>query len=233
MIVNGFWYGKEIDELSIYCIQSWIKKGFEFHLWSYNKTQVEGAITKNASLILKEDQYFTYDGGHSAGSPVAFSNLFRAELLYQKGGLYVDLDMLCVNAFNFSDKRFVFSKQGHNAMDWLESKYGKKLSVATSIIYSKNKGEKIFKEWVKNINELRINKIKHGDLGPDLFTKLVIENKLEKYLYKKEYFCPADFYNFSLLLERKYNSWTVHLYSSMWEEEFYYKFKLLKELYGN
>ena len=104
MIVNGFWYGKEIDELSIYCIQSWIKKGFEFHLWSYNKTQVEGAISKNASLILKEDQYFTYDGGHSAGSPVAFSNLFRAELLYQKGGLYVDLDMLCVNAFNFTDK---------------------------------------------------------------------------------------------------------------------------------
>lgn len=233
MIVNGFWYGEEIDELSIYCIQSWIKKGFKFHLWSYSKTQVEGAVSKNAALILKKDQYFTYNGGHSAGSPVAFSNLFRAELLYQKGGLYVDLDMLCINAFNFSDKKFVFAKQGHNAMDWLESKYGKRLSVATSIIYSKNKGEKIFKEWINNINELRKNEIRHGDLGPDLFTKLIIENKLEKYLYKKEYFCPADFYNFPLLLEHKYNSWTVHLYSSMWKEEFYYKLKLLKELYGN
>ena len=44
-------------------------------------------------------EYFTYDEGHSKGTPVAFSNLFRAELLYQRGGLYADLDMFCLKPY--------------------------------------------------------------------------------------------------------------------------------------
>ena len=207
MIVNGFWYGSELGELEKLCINSWIKNGYEFHLWLYGDIEVpKGVVVKNADEIIYFNQYFTYDGGVSKGTPVAFSNLFRTQLLYQRGGLYTDLDVLCLKPYNFN-KRFVFSEQGDSGWDY---------HLATCILYSENKRERIFDDWSDWILSMKSGIIKHGDLGPNLFTKLVIDNKLEKYVLPKEHFCPVDWESYKDVLEHNSESYGVHLYRSLW-----------------
>jgi|TARA_B100001964_G_scaffold232784_1_gene289044 mannosyltransferase OCH1-like enzyme len=210
IVVNGFWHDSELGELEKLCIDSWIKNGYEFHLWIYDDIEVpNGVVVKNASEIVYLNQYFTYDGGVSKGTPVAFSNLFRTRLLYKLGGLYTDLDVFCLKPYDFNE-RFVFSEQGDSTRNY---------HVATCILYSKNKGEKIFDDWSDWILSLKYETITHGDLGPNLFTKLIIDNKLEKYVLSKEYFCPVDWELYKDVLEHNFDSYGVHLYRSLWNEK--------------
>lgn len=223
MIVNGFWHGEQIDELSLFCINSWIKNGYEFHLWTFNKDiSVKNATIKDARVLTPSSSYFTYDRGHSAGSPVAFSNYFRAVLLYELGGLYVDLDMLCIKPYNFTQE-YVFCKQQHSAYP---------LSIGTGIIYTNRNKNRIFKEWRDSILEKRKNPITHGDLGPDLFTRLIVKNKLLHYTLSKEYFNPVDWEDPDKMFEKKLDTFGIHLYCSQWKKEDYSKIGILKKLYG-
>ena len=42
--VNGFWYGSELGELEKLCINSWIKNGYEFHLWVYDDIKIPKGV---------------------------------------------------------------------------------------------------------------------------------------------------------------------------------------------
>jgi mannosyltransferase OCH1-like enzyme len=213
MIVNGFWYGSELGELEKLCIDSWIKNGYEFYLWLYDDIEVsKDVIVKDANDIISIDQYFTYNEGHTKGLPQAFSCLFRAKLLYRFGGLWSDLDELCLKPYNFN-KRFVFSEQVDSGWEW---------HVNTNIIFSQNKGESIFDDWSDRILSKKNGTITHGDLGPNLFTKLVIHHNLEEYVLPKEYFSPVDWESYKDIFE--FNSdeaYGLHLYHSIWDEEDY------------
>ena len=210
MIVNGFWYGSELGELEKLCIDSWIKNGYEFHLWIYDDIEVpNGVVVENANHIVSFNQYFTYNEGHSKGTPVAFSNLFRAQLLYQRGGLYTDLDVLCLKLYDFN-KRFVFSEQGDSTHSY---------HVATCILYTKEKGESFFDDWSDWIIAKKNKTITHGDLGPNLFTKLITLYNLKEYVLPKEHFCPVDWESYKDVLEYKPDSYGLHLYRSLWNQK--------------
>jgi len=211
-VVNGFWHGSELGELEKLCIDSWIKNGYEFHLWLYDDIEVpEGVVVENANHIVSLHEYFTYDDGVSKGTPVAFSNLFRTQLLYQRGGLYSDLDVLCLKPYDFN-KRFVFSEQGDSTHPY---------HVATCILYSKDMGESFFDDWSDWIIAKKNNwrPIAHGDLGPNLFTKLITLYNLKEYVLPKEHFCPVDWESYKDVLEHKFDSYGVHLYRSLWNQK--------------
>ena len=218
MIVNGFWYGSELGELEKLCIDSWIKNGYEFHLWIYDDIEVSnGVVVENANHIVSFNQYFTYNEGHSKGTPVAFSNLFRAQLLYQRGGLYTDLDVLCLKPYDFN-KRFVFSEQGDNIHPY---------HVATCILYTKEAGESFFDDWSDWIIAKKNKTITHGDLGPNLFTKLITLYNLKEYVLPKEHFCPVDWESYKGIFNYRGDSYGIHLFSSMWDEDDYKKIEKL------
>jgi len=220
MIINGFWHGSELGELEKLCINSWIKNGYEFHLWVYDLDikVSENVVIENANHIVDLREYFTYDEGHSKGTPIAFSNLFRAELLYQRGGLYVDLDVLCLKPYHFN-KRFVFSEQVDSGWEW---------HVATCILYSENQGEELFKDWIDWIIAKRNNwrSTTHGDLGPNLITPLIISRDLKEYVLPKHYFCPIDWQSYKEIFTYDGDSYGIHLYSSIWEESDNYDFSI-------
>ncbi len=210
--VNGLWYGSELGELERLCIDSWVKNGYEFHLWLYDDIKVpKGVVVENANDIVLLDQYFTYTKGHTKNTPVAFSNLFRAHLLYKLGGMYVDLDVLCTQPQNFT-KRFIFTEQGHKLSDY---------HVGTCLIYAQDKGEQIFEDWIDWIDSLKLTSVSHGGLGPDLFTKLVIEHELKEYVLPKKCYCPVDWELYKDIFEYKLDSYGIHLYSSIWDDDDY------------
>ena len=94
-------------------VSSFIKNGHEYHLYTYSdiKNVPEGTIIKDGNEILPEDSIFTYKYGEGRGSVSAFSNVFRYKLLFDKGGYWVDTDVVCLNKWNFENHDYVFASE--------------------------------------------------------------------------------------------------------------------------
>jgi hypothetical protein len=53
---------------------------------------------RNAGKVLPRDRVFLHQKGRESGSVSGFSNLFRYKLLYDRGGWWVDADVICRSA---------------------------------------------------------------------------------------------------------------------------------------
>jgi hypothetical protein len=127
-VVQGLWIGAELSAFERLSINSYLKNGFDYHLYTYGKVKYvpNGVKIIDANEIVSKDLLFTY----SNGSYAAFSNLFRFALLYEKGGIWSDLDMICIKPFSF-DQDFVFASE-------IDSNY-KKLTIGAFFIQAKPK----------------------------------------------------------------------------------------------
>lgn len=96
-VINSFWYGSELTEIGELCINSFLKNGFEFKLWTYdlNLKVPKGCELMDASKILKKELLFR----HKEESWVPFSIWFRFKLLYERGGAWTDMDIICLKPF--------------------------------------------------------------------------------------------------------------------------------------
>ena len=78
-LFQSLWIGP-ISPYESMCMRSFIDQGHDFDLYTYNGTgecQVPAGVRlRDASEILSENEYFTYQTGPGKGSHSAFSNLF-------------------------------------------------------------------------------------------------------------------------------------------------------------
>ena len=101
-IVHGLWIGKKLSPIEQLCVASFMKNGYEFQLWCYEKIDniPNGCVLKNANEIIPYEDVFCYENessiGVGKGSYAGFSDLFRYKLLYELGGLWVDMDVTCI-----------------------------------------------------------------------------------------------------------------------------------------
>lgn len=115
-IVHGMWVGGPLSRLELLTLRSFTHFGHEFHLWLYDDLSVPvpvGVRLRDANEIIPRDKVFKkadYDpetgvGKNSYGAP--FSDLFRYRLLHEHGGIWADMDVTCLQPFDF-DEEFVF-----------------------------------------------------------------------------------------------------------------------------
>lgn len=99
-VINSFWHGSELSEIGELCINSFLKNGFEFKLWTYNMNLKvpKGCELMDASKILKKEYLFK----HKEESWVPFSIWFRFKLLYERGGVWTDMDIICLKHFKIT-----------------------------------------------------------------------------------------------------------------------------------
>lgn len=152
-IVNGLWIGKELSNLELLTIHSFISQGHVFHLWTYNPIETElpaGTEICNAAEIIPVSSVFAYTHsnkyGHGKGSYAGFSDIFRYKLLYELGGWWVDMDVTCLKPLDFT-KPYFFRK--HHEMP------------AVGSVMSAPKGSKLMKlcyeESIATVNAASIN----------------------------------------------------------------------------
>lgn len=205
--VQSLWIGQDLTIIEQQCIQSYIDNGMDFHLYIYDKNIKhipDTTIIKNANEILSESEIFEYsDGGVSA-----FSNVFRYKLLYDKGGIWVDMDMICLRHFKFKED-YVFSSE--------MNRYNKQ-HVNVGFIKVPEKS-KLMLLCYKNSLVVKKLKPKWGELGPKLFKKFVEKLRLTKYIKPYTHFCPISYYEIDNILNLKKNkhllkhSYCVHLWN--------------------
>lgn len=109
--VQSLWIGDTLSILEVTCINSFLKNNYDYHLYVYNdvKNVPTGVIFKDANEILDRTEIYSYKNT----SYSAISNRFRFELLYKKGGMWVDTDVVCIKEYKIDeekDKYIIFSE---------------------------------------------------------------------------------------------------------------------------
>ncbi len=113
-VIQGLWLGSDLTDLEILCIRSFQHHGHEFHLYAYEPmTNVpQGTVIRDANEILPESAvYRSRNGGLSS-----FADYFRWELLKKRGGVWVDMDVICLKPFEFSDD-VIFGYESENLLN--------------------------------------------------------------------------------------------------------------------
>ena len=161
-VFQSFWFGDTISPYETMCLRSFLDQGHAFQLYTYSpQLQVpSGVQLRDAAELFDRREYFTYKKGKGAGSHAAFSNLFRYKLLADRGGWWVDTDVVCLSSeIPAFDEFFAF--QEHN--------------VVNGAVLFFRRGDPLMLECLDEA--LRIgNDPSWGEIGPRLVTRKIQEN---------------------------------------------------------
>ena len=104
-IVQGLWIGPQLSAMEELSITSFLANGHQYHLYVYDEVRdvPPGALLFNAEEILPAEWIFRDD----RGTFCSFANFFRYKLLLERGGWWVDLDIICLRHFDL-EQAYVF-----------------------------------------------------------------------------------------------------------------------------
>ena len=107
MIIQSLWVGNELSRMEYYSILSFLKLGYEFHLYTYEKVKnvPKGTKILNGNKIIPRKDIFKLKETY-----LPFADIFRYKMLYEKGGYWVDLDMIAIKKLDFNEP-YVFSSE--------------------------------------------------------------------------------------------------------------------------
>ncbi len=107
-IINGLWVcdkGGLLSNMERLCIHSFCANGHDFRLWVYNEIAnvpkpINGGKVElcDANEILPASKIFKRYNSLSC-----FADYFRWKLLAERGGMWVDMDMVCLRPFDFPE----------------------------------------------------------------------------------------------------------------------------------
>lgn len=115
MRIQTLWVGQSLTRLEHLCLSSFVyhhENSVDLYVYEPVQNVPDGVRLCDANEIIPSDEVFTYFHGSYAG----FADLFRWKLLYERGGYWIDTDMLCIRPFDFREE-LVFGKE--------TDKYGK------------------------------------------------------------------------------------------------------------
>src|SRR5580698_9560242 len=98
--IQSLWVGDRLSAMEQLAIKSFLFHGHPFHLYVYQATEgiPEGTIVQDANEILPATSIFKYSEHNSYAG---FANFFRYKLLVERGGWWVDMDVICLKPFRF------------------------------------------------------------------------------------------------------------------------------------
>ncbi|WP_343538731.1 glycosyltransferase [Sphingobacterium thalpophilum] len=207
--IQSFWFGGTLSTMERLSILSFLKNGHSVDIYSYDNIigLPEGANQVDANQILEKDKIF-FD---SSGGIAAFSDWFRYKLLYDRGGWWIDMDVICLQPFDISDD-FCFATENYS------SNY--ETGITCCVIKSQAKA-KFLEIILDHINSFKTYKnIEWGQFGPKLIHAALMQFECGQYIQPVEAFCPVDWTEMKSLVEEQrelpINSLAIHMWNNLW-----------------
>lgn len=96
MTVTSLWIGDKLPDIQKLCIKSFLDHGHQFELYTYKQFDgiPEGTIVKDANAVIPESDIYRDVGQNSYGP---FADWWSYKWLYENGGFWVDMDIVCVS----------------------------------------------------------------------------------------------------------------------------------------
>jgi Alpha 1,4-glycosyltransferase conserved region len=98
-LFQSFWSGESLSPYEWLSLKSFIDLGHRFDLYTFDPhLDVPAQVrVRNAAELAGREEMFVYQDGFGKGSPAAFANIFRYRLLAERGGWWVDTDVVCLS----------------------------------------------------------------------------------------------------------------------------------------
>ena len=213
-VVQSLWIGSRLSAMERLAIRSFLANGHDFHLYCYDNVEglPSGTIVKDGNDILPESRIFTYSEGFAKGSHAAFSNVFRYKLMLDRGGWWVDTDVVCLRPFNLVDDRLWATER----MDPPQE-----LIVSTSVIKAPAGDELMAWAW-RACQGMDTTTVTFGQIGPRLLQAGVNTLGVHAFMRPHTFFCPIASYDWRTILDPSQKCalgtevYGVHLWNQMW-----------------
>ena len=215
-IIQSLWIGKELSLMEKLSISSFLSNGHSFHLYMYDDVAglPKGTVAKDAAEILGPEKIFKYKNHDSYAG---FANLFRYKLLLEKGGFWVDTDVVCLKPFQFK----------HDHVFTSEYSFELKANKIANCIIKAAVGSSIMQYCYNVASKCNPDELVWGETGPTLVTKAVKKFNMEKFVVKPTAFCPIPPRLWRLLIEAPVpqklqeiisssDCYAIHLWNEMW-----------------
>ncbi len=224
-IICGVWWGPRLTNIQKLCIRSYQDYGHEFHLYTNGPV---GGVPEGTVLHLV-DEIMASSNRNRFTCESYFSDYFRVALILECGGWYVDLDTICLRAFDFPEPyAFVSESQFGDRLnphkDPKTTQASEKVQTYLSgCIFKAPKNAPILKYILTRID--RMDTLHPADwivYGPALFKEAIPKFGLSEHV-KAPYIFDAVNYNEMLhFIGRNIkwnispNSYAIHLRTSAW-----------------
>ena len=204
--IQSLWVGDRLTVMEQLCIASFLYHGHPFHLYAYEPlTGVpEGTVLMDGNEILPESSIFQYT---EHPSYAGFANFFRYKLLLERGGWWVDTDVICLRPFTFDDP-YVFSSESGPQTSNQAIKVPPRSAVMTLAWFICQKCDPKEITW--------------GQTGPSLVASCVANCSLQQYVQPPHAFCPLPYPEWTKLLD-PHATWdfseethAIHLWNELW-----------------
>lgn len=172
--VSSMWVGGSLSWLEQLCLSSFVAKGYEVRLYSYDKLDVpSGVKLVDAREILHQDEIFR--NPPPSKSYAGFSNVFRYELLRKKPEeVWIDTDVLALEK-SLPDVEYLMGYESTSFVNGAVLRVPPKSELLHCLREGASAVDKKTFTW--------------GDLGPKLITKKIGQLGLsEKVFERKEFY---------------------------------------------
>jgi hypothetical protein len=191
-------------------IASFLANGHSYHLYVYDdvKHVPAGAILEDAEAIVPASMIFKYK---AADSYAGFSNYFRYKLLLDRGGWWVDTDVVCLRPFDFEGEYVFVSEVTGSGME-----------VITSAVIKAPADSQLMRfAWEVCLSK-DPQKIQWGETGLRLMQQAVARFQLGRFRKPYTNFCPITHPQWRSVLEADAGpvltcgAYAVHLWNELW-----------------
>jgi hypothetical protein len=208
-IIQSLWIGDRLSAMERLSIISFLRQAHEYHLYTYGQELAVpvGTVLRDAAEILPASAVFQY---REHASYAGFANYFRYKLLLERGGWWVDTDMICLRPFRFPGPHVFSSEQGYDG------------PVPNCGAIRCPSGSPAMQHAWEVCQSRPPASLKWGETGPRLVAEAIATCGLEACVQPPETFCPVACKHWRLFLEENTSLTTlaeassVHLWNELW-----------------
>ncbi|MBN1596002.1 hypothetical protein JW933_08770 [candidate division FCPU426 bacterium] len=223
LCIQGLWVGESLSLLEQLSIKSFLAKGYTFHLYVYTDVMniPDGVVIKDAAQILPYHAVFKLRRGTHDGSYAPFANLFRFKLLYERGGIWSDMDVVCQKQLDhlpshaFSSE---FNREGKIVVNNTFIKIPKYCWLMKACYWT----ARLYLAWRHILHK----EIVWRKSGSDILQRwLKVSPWLQKYILTPQTICPIHWFEHAQLLDctRPFHlpedTLCIHLWQEAWRAE--------------
>lgn len=235
-IIHMFWHGAPLSRVERLCMASFVACGHEvlLHLYDAPGNVPSGVQLADANAVIPREALFRHA---KTGSMAQFADWFRYRVLYLRGGIWADTDVVCLRPLDYAQPE-VFAWQdeeqinnailglpaGHRLARWMASAC-ENPNRALPYDDLRVRWRKWKRRWLLGN---RRNNVKWGEYGPVGFTQAARHFGFARLALPPEHFYPVPFQAWRTVFEasaqhqwdtRLARSKALHLWNEMMRRE--------------
>ena len=224
--IQMLWIDGPLSNLERLAIASCIRNGHPVHLYTYGSpgNAPAGTTILDAGEILAYDPDSSVRGSSGYGSLAPFSNRFRYKLLFERGGIWCDTDVVLLKPLTFAAEMEHFFATEFD----VEQAGSDKLAIrASSCAMRVPAGSELMKECYEEAMAINPNHAGWGATGIQVLRKQLERRQLGESLLHPNVICPVPFWDIAKLLTGLHTlpaeSHAIHFYNEMLRRNFFDK----------